>query len=369
MASGRGKAAPEWIKAANQRLKGLRVSLELSAGGNTIHLRGTFPPKPWEPDQQTRQRKISLKRRAIAEADVKAAEHLARQVDLDLNVGTFEWTNFPGIVDPRPPLPSTIADWVKELEKDRRHKMRPSSWRFNYELVMETLPLEAEMSESALINWVLEVNGTGNTMRKKYVAIAAGLADLAGLPVERIRKLQNAMPKKPVNPRDLPEDAAIEAMWRSIQHPEWAWVYGMLAVYGLRPHELFRLDLSFFPDVRVLPNTKTGERIVPPIHPEWLELFKLTNEIRLPQNLQWEPEDENYVLGKKIGMGFDRHHLGDAYSLRHCCARRCLELGLTSDVSAKLFGHSREIHERTYRAFIKSSVYVDAAKRAIGSGR
>jgi integrase len=359
--------AEKWVDTANKRLKGLRASLEVSGGGNTLHLRGTFPPKPWESNQKTRQRKISLKRRAGAEVDVKAAEKLARQIDLDLNNNEFDWTQFPGIVDPRIAEPTTVAEWVQMLEADRRHTMSDLTWHRNYELLLPTLPMESELNEGVLIDWILSENSAGNTMRPKYVAIAAGLLEVAGLDATRIRKLRREVSTKPVNPRDLPEDEAIVAMWKSIAYikPEWAWVYAMLATYGLRPHEIFRLDLSLFPKVRVLQNSKTGERIIPAIRPHWVQEFELTDKIRLPQNLQWEPEQPHAILGRKIGGGFIKHKLGDPYSLRHCYARECLRIGLSSDVGAKLMGHSREIHERTYRAFIKSSVYIEAAERAI----
>jgi hypothetical protein len=84
-------AAARWVAAANKRLKGVAISLEVGGIGQNLYLRGTLPAKPWERDQRTRQRKISLGVRAIAEVDVKNAEMLARQVSLDLNRGDFEW--------------------------------------------------------------------------------------------------------------------------------------------------------------------------------------------------------------------------------------------------------------------------------------
>lgn len=357
--------AQKWLSAANKRLKGVPISLEMSGKANNIYLRGIFPAQPWETNQTTRQRKISIGIRAIEEKDVKNAESMAREVSLDLNRNNFNWTDLPGVFDPRTPDPTTIGDWATQLEKEKRDTMAPYTWRYNYELIMVSLPMEQELSEVTLIDWILTENPTADTMRAKYVTIAAALCEVAGIPANKVRKLRKDMPNKNVNPRDLPDDSAIVAMWDFNKENSWAWAYGMLATYGLRPHELFRLDLSIFPEVRVLENSKTGERIVPAIHPHWLERFDLTSKIRLPQQLRWSPDQPNWILGRKIGMGFTRHKLGDPYNLRHCYARRCLELGLTSDVSSKLMGHSREIHERKYRAFIKSSVYVDAAKRMI----
>jgi integrase len=69
---------------------------------------------------------------------------------------------------------------------------------------------------------------------------------------EAIKKYKGNYSASRVDPRFLPTDSAI-ALWRStISNPAWQWVAGMLAVYGLRNHEVFRLDLKDFPVIRVL---------------------------------------------------------------------------------------------------------------------
>lgn len=370
----------EWLAATNKRLEGTRVTLEMSGKKNNLSLRATLPAKPWDKDQRSRQQRVSLgltvwwgegdkEAEARAKQNLAEAEKIAKQVDVDLMDGCFDWTGFSHIEDPREPEPQTIADWVKLLERDRRPGMKPDTWRYNYETLLSSLPLNEPISEEILCQWIREVDPEGSTMRSKYVTIALGLCELADVPTKNIKKLRRDRPTQPVNPRDLPSDEAIVAMWETICDRDWSWVYGMLATYGLRPHELFRLDLSIWPDVRVLQNSKTGERIVPAIRPEWIKKFELTAEVCLPANLNWNAETANWRLGLKIGQGFKRYCLGSPYDLRHCYARACLEAGLSSDISAKLMGHSREIHERSYRAFIKSSVYVDAAKRAIAANR
>lgn len=70
-----------------------------------------------------------------------------------------------------------------------------------------------------------------------------------------------------VNPRSLPTDAQIVAWRDSLPSGSWRWVVGMLACYGLRGHEVFRLDLVDFPVVRGLVG-KTGARFIYPLYPE-----------------------------------------------------------------------------------------------------
>ena len=60
--------------------------------------------------------------------------------------------------------------------------------------------------------------------------------------------------------RDLPTDAAIENLWQKIPNKSWKYVYGLMATYGLRNHEVFFCDLSslnnYGDKIRVLPTTK-----------------------------------------------------------------------------------------------------------------
>lgn len=59
-----------------------------------------------------------------------------------------------------------------------------------------------------------------------------------------------------------------------------AWLYGMVATYGLKPEEL--LDLDWGPELSIsVPGKK---RLVRPLHPQWVFLFCLKE--KQPRNLQ-----------------------------------------------------------------------------------
>jgi hypothetical protein len=59
-----------------------------------------------------------------------------------------------------------------------------------------------------------------------------------------------------------------------------AWLYGMVATYGLKPEELS--DLDWGPDLSIsVPGKK---RLVRPLHPQWVLLFGLKE--KQPRNLQ-----------------------------------------------------------------------------------
>jgi hypothetical protein len=44
---------------------------------------------------------------------------------------------------------------------------------------------------------------------------------------------------KRVSPRDLPDDRTVAEIGLSIKNSAWRWIYGMMATYGLRNHEVF----------------------------------------------------------------------------------------------------------------------------------
>ena len=61
--------------------------------------------------------------------------------------------------------------------------------------------------------------------------------------------------------RDLPTDEFIEDLWDKIPNKSWKYVFGLMATYGLRNHEVFFCDLSSLNNygdkiLRVLPKIK-----------------------------------------------------------------------------------------------------------------
>jgi hypothetical protein len=104
--------------------------------------------------------------------------------------------------------------------------------------------------------------------------------------------------------RDVPTDETIIAAWKSFEnillHPNsmsetvlgYRWLYSVLATYGLRPQELFAINLekSFNPetdywlylDQAATDGLKTGNRLVAPLHPDWVERFNICEVVYPP---------------------------------------------------------------------------------------
>jgi hypothetical protein len=63
-----------------------------------------------------------------------------------------------------------------------------------------------------------------------------------------------------------------------------AWLYGMVATYGLKPDELCGFEWGSDLSIHV-PNKK---RNVPPLHPQWVSLFRLNEKRPHAMRSRWE---------------------------------------------------------------------------------
>jgi integrase len=151
-------------------------------------------------------------------------------------------------------------------------------------------------------------------------------------------------------PRDLPTDELIQEWFEKIPDPSWQWFYGMLATYGLRPHEAFYVNFDLYP-IATITEGKTGGRRIWACYPEWCDKFNLKNslipEISAKNNTEFGAKAGKYF--KRIGLPF---HL---YDLRHCWAVRTLEFGLDLSLAAQQMGHSVQVHSDLYHAWISDS--------------
>ena len=103
--------------------------------------------------------------------------------------------------------------------------------------------------------------------RKGFAIAFRRLADFAGLDpnvLKELSKLGKGYTSKSVEPRSLPRDEEIVDLWESVKNPAWQWVISILVIYGLRPHEIFRIRTDKIdedpPILEVEEETKTGWR-------------------------------------------------------------------------------------------------------------
>lgn len=174
--------------------------------------------------------------------------------------------------------------------------------------------------------------------------------------------------------RNLPTDDEIIEAWHKIQIEKisggdcegvgasWGWVYGVIATYGLRPHEILAIDYekSFQPknyklyiNETITEGTKTGSRVVFPLHFEWVDLFDLANP-KTKVLINKTIVNFSILLGIRTRQ---REINFPAYNLRHRYAVRGHELGVPVDDMARWMGHSIEKHTQIYQKYMKEDTH------------
>lgn len=331
------------IQTVNSRLKrsGLLVAIELR--GDRLNLRATLPPKPRDSRTVPYQQRLPLKMGASL-ATVKEAEKTAKLIGGQLAAGKFCWSDWGhGEQSERVTCSEAIAQFhTTYLGQGGKE----DTWQGDYWKPLKHLPPKAMLTADALEALALATQP--NTKSRQRTCMAAGaLAKFAGIDWDGKRLRGNYSPKR-VGVRDIPDDRLIVGYREGLTNPAWQWVYGMMACYGLRNHEVFHLDLSLFPVVQVMEATKTGAREVWPCYPEWAAEWNLRERRLPPVNV----ERPNRKVGHSVTKYLSPQLPFSPYDLRHAWAIRTLLFGWPLELSARQMGHSVEVHCKTYQRWI-----------------
>ena len=259
--------------------------------------------------------------------------------------------------------------------------------------------------------WVNKRSIVGKMVESKAMP---GLKDLHKEMGKDIDRLKGGQGKKQKNynrlePRAIPKDGEFEKWFDSFP-PELEnlrTIMVMIAVYGLRPHEVWHIDWLRESGIAHLEFGKTGERVVQPVPTEWVTKYDLPNKWKQAQAWMrenskifakpWPTDAEqpvflpgdrlipwvavidnvrncwnSFQLGEQIAVWLQRpgvpelwgkaekkfQERGDGYAKarsydpRHAFAIRCFDhpetIGEETKVFADWMGHSTEVHESTY---------------------
>ena len=236
------------------------------------------------------------------------------------------------------------------------------------------------MLDVTLLDRVLESYALGSRSRQQCGTALAALAKQLGLDLpEDWRERAGGYGLHLAQFRQLPSDGQIIQMLEEIPNPSWRLVYGLMATYGLRNHEVFFCDLSALSPggdqvLRVLPTSKTGEHQVWPFQPQWVEAFELNRLGGQPQLLPRVKTDLGRTtlqqVGRRVAEQFRRYGLPiTPYDLRHAWAVRTIHIGLPDTVAARMMGHSVTIHTRTYHHWITRRDQQQAVDSALARQR
>ena len=370
----------------NTRLKAAQLGLQIERRGDKLALRGTLPPRPGSDRQQPYQQRISLKLPAN-KAGLKQAEQEAKVIAAKLIEHTFDWQVY--IVQRGQVLGSDVlADKIAAFEQhylaegvadpDKHPASVKATWKKAYAPYFRKLQdLQDRRPTLSLPEAIVAtVKSTRTNSRSRQVCCTAMQAFASFLNVELAVDLKTLWGKygsSRTQMRNLPTDDEILAGFTKIPNPEWQFVYGVMAVYGLRNHEVFFCDYRALAGgdaeaaIEVLDTTKTGSHDVWPFPPQWIDEFQL-RAIALPQVETDLEKTTLQRIGQQVTLQFRRYGIPFApYDLRHAWAVRTILMGLPDTVAARMMGHSVAIHNRTYHRWITRRDQQKAVRAALKS--
>lgn len=354
------------INQANGRLRAARVGVAIERHGGKLRLRATLPPRPGATQTKPHQQRLAIGAAASVDG-LKVAEAKAREIGALLTQEKFDWT--PYVFFDIQPQPQTCGEWVSQFEQRyfeqrRRNNKTETTWQGDYWAVFKCLPSEQVLTPQ-LLDRTIKTTEPDSKTRQRYCMALGALAKLATLDYDPSPLSGHYSPES-VSPHDLPNDDTISEWFYKIPNPSWQWVYGMMATYGLRNHEVFKVDFELLrsgdPVLSVLDDTKTNAREVWACYPEWMEQFDLPN-VQIPAiNLS----RRNQAIGGAVTRAFKRYKIPfTPYDLRHAWAVRTLLFGMDYGMAALQMGHSVAVHRRTYHRWITRAHMQSAYERVM----
>jgi integrase len=285
-----------------------------------------------------------------------AAKQLAT-LEKQLATGTFSW---PYWMDQSEGI--TWREAIAKLHRARVVLGRTSenTWEINYMGRLRQIPPGSQVTTESMAA-ALQRYKRNTCSYKELWYLLQQLGRLAGVP----------FPELPIptygraQPVAVPTDEQIIAWVESAGAA--SWYFGMMATYGLRPHEVERSVLIEKDYCQVGDDTKTGFRTVVPLPREWVERFRL-HERRL-RPTQGGIDERGDAVSKWLSKEMRRLQLPwRPYALRHAYAGRLWrEGGSRLDVytASRLMGHTPTQHAKTYRAHIQPHHIAETAERML----
>jgi integrase len=342
------------LQKAQEKLREYNIGVAIVQRGNRLYLKATLPPKPGSKKDNWHQQDIALGIYANA-AGIKRAEAEAKKVGALIALKEFNWE--PYLRRKRIAPAQLIEDLIKEYKNDyfTRHGDTPKSrgsWTSNEETYLNRLPANEPLTEHIVFDAINKTPANTATRQKTCEALSR-FVKFSGLSMSiDFRRLAGKVEPKE---RELPDDEEILDWYYKIPDSFAKDIYALLATFGLRPHEIYHLDLLGFQNgedsVKVLVDTKTGERDTFPLYPEWIDEFSL-REIILPEFQTKGKSHRN--LGSNLSRMFKRYKIPfTPYDLRHSWARRSIDCGMDPRKAADSMGHKLDTHYEKYNKWFK----------------
>jgi integrase len=344
-----GKTTAEHLELVDRRIADINSRLAkvtLRRRGNALYLRATLPPKPGSPRQDDTRADIALKLSAQLKC-LQQAEAEAKVLDGLVIQRRFDWALYP-IGGAAPPT-RTTGDWVQEFERHYRatHQVSDATWRHHWQSVYGKLPADQVLGGDLLFDLIFKTD-LNTRSRSETCKKLQALASFAGVDIDLLKFKGSYSSQRPQNDRNPPIDELV-MQWRDlIPNPNWQWFFGVMATFGLRPHEAWFCEFVDARTVRVCEG-KTGPRLTYAFRPEWAEQWDLASGQKPPIVCKTYRE-----YGDRAARQFRRYGVPfTPYALRHRYAiRMAVDFGVPTAIAASYMGHAPEVFLATYQRWI-----------------
>ncbi len=335
----------EALRAINGRLKAGCVPVRVIPKGKNLALRATLPRKPKD-GAGTKQYDISLGVSGSKDG-LRRAEREANKLAQSMADGSFTWATY---AKPERSLEERPAsEWIQEFKAHymKGSKIKETTWANTWAATFKKLPQDGPLRDSLLLSVVLSTEEDSRN-RELTCQRLQRLAEFVGIAIDLKPYLGNYEPE----PRDIPADELI-VEWRDrIPDPARQWAYGVIAAFGIRPHEVFECQSIDALTLQVDEGTKTGARVTRAIRPEWADAWGLAKVVRPETKAQGHRARGQTVSDFFRAYGVPFH----PYDLRHAWAiRASVTNGMPLPVAAKMMGHSVETHTRQYHRWLSEA--------------
>lgn len=332
------------LESYKQKLKAAKLGVRIEARGDRLSIVATLPPKPNSSRTDRHQQRISLHTLANGEG-LSHAYRMAQLIGSQLATDKFTWSDW---IDTPSRQVLTVSDWIERARENYLNDGgREETWKTEYDQAFKRLPQGEPLTLDLLLNSLFTTEPNTRT-RRRYALAFAYLCDVAGIENDFREKTGNYSPSS-VSPRLVPQDDLIMRHYVNLNpYPHWQWVYGVMACYGLRNHEIMFCDFDNFPLCYVFRGKSRKERYAYPLYPEWADDWRLW-EMNRPDISGKSHGD----LGHRVSQAFRRYGVPfSPYTLRHARARRGVEFGEDPSFTALQMGHSLQVHLTIYRPWL-----------------
>ena len=367
----------EAIDSANEDFKSNKVRVRLLRSRDSLYVQFTAPLMPGDTQESGRsnkQYKKSLGFKATTNG-VRRAYAKARELGDKLEHNQFKWEEYPDWLkqenlSTQPEPPKKIKELLEIFEKEyflkkKRNRQSEKTFSEYKDVLKRNLNIEEPLTRKSIDELIAQTNA-GSAKRYGLVRVLSVFCRQIKFEYD-FRGLKGGYKPKA---RNLPSDEEIIENWRKIQVDKrrfgngksWGWAFGMIATYGLRPHELPAIDhqkslkpphYEVYIDADLTDGTKTGSRTVYPLPLEWIDDFDL-----LAVKKECFINLDCNSIANRLSIRFHDRDLDFlAYDLRHCYAIRGHQLEVPIGQMAKWMGHSVQMHSQIYQKWMQASTH------------